>query len=357
MKKILTFVLVMTVMISILPGISAPVLVQIIPKDIQPGASIVNDYCNYDYYPIGTFTLAHSQIVSVNIPPTACPPVKQGPILGIATITAPIGQLNDIGDVAIFSIIDDIPQYQYTCYYKSPCPCIIPEGPNGNGVVQIVTNDVVQFGICPTRQLQVCVTSPNTPCLVFSAYGVQGPIPIQFTTPIPSGPNEWCAFLPLLSQEIVRIDIQNCGDPLQGEVSVYECCCYDCYKQKALPTTLYPKIDIETFSVAGGPTVIQDGKVISKFQMTPGSQQVLLQVENRGFFTQNDTRLKFEGLPEGITVEIAPETQKINAHNIGTYSANFTVGPNVPSGTYQVTMVAYSPNGMFDKITFEFIVQ
>ncbi|NYT04511.1 MAG: hypothetical protein GKC00_07390, partial [Candidatus Methanofastidiosa archaeon] len=44
------------------------------------------------------------------------------------------------------------------------------------------------------------------------------------------------------------------------------------------------------------------------------------------------------------------------AHNLGTYSANFTLDVNVPSGKYPVTMVAYSPKGTFDKITFEFIV-
>jgi len=90
--------------------------------------------------------------------------------------------------------------------------------------------------------------------------------------------------------------------------------------------------------------------------MSPGSQNVFLQVENRGFFTQNDARVRFEGLPQGVTVNVAPETQTINAHNIGTYSANFTVGPNVPSGTYQVSMVAFSPNGVFDIITFEFVI-
>jgi len=356
MKKILAILFVTALTIAIIPGISAQ-LIHVIPiQVVEPGAPIITDYCIPDYYSVGTFTLAHSQIVSVNIPPTACPPVKRSLLGGITTVTAPIGQLNDIGVAeADFSVID-VPQYQYTCYYKSPCPCIIPEGPNGNGGVQIVTNDVVQVGICFTRQLQVCVTSPTTPCLAFSAYGNEGPIPIQITPTIQVGPNEWCTYLPI-PQEIVRIEIQNCGDPLQGEVSVLECCCYDCYKQKALPTTLYPKIDIETFSVAGGPTVIQDGKVISKFEMSPGSQQVFLQVENRGFFTQNDTRLRFDGLPEGITVEVTPETQKIKAHNIGSYSANFTVGPNVPSGAYQITMIAYSPNGMFDKITFEFVVQ
>jgi len=90
--------------------------------------------------------------------------------------------------------------------------------------------------------------------------------------------------------------------------------------------------------------------------MSPGTQQVFLQVENRGFFTQKDTRVRFEGLPNGVTVAVLPETQVIKAHNLGTYSATFTIGPNVPSGTYLVTMIAYSPNGMFDKITFEFIV-
>lgn len=155
-----------------------------------------------------------------------------------------------------------------------------------------------------------------------------------------------------------RIGNEEVREPLTGTVQIETYCCYDCRKVEEPPATiLYPKVDIETFSVPGGATVIKDGKVISKFQMSPGSQQVMLQIENRGFFTQNDARLRFEGLPEGITVEVTPEKQKLKSQNIATYSATFTVGPNVPSGTYQVTMVAYSPNGMFDKITFEFVVQ
>jgi len=82
----------------------------------------------------------------------------------------------------------------------------------------------------------------------------------------------------------------------------------------------------------------------------------MIQVENRGFFTQNDSRVRFEGLPDGVTVTLSPDTQKITAHNIGTYSATFTVGPNVPSGTYKVTLIAYSPNGVFDTIIIDFVV-
>ncbi|NYT03321.1 MAG: hypothetical protein GKC00_01290, partial [Candidatus Methanofastidiosa archaeon] len=51
-----------------------------------------------------------------------------------------------------------------------------------------------------------------------------------------------------------------------------------------------------------------------------------------------------------------PATQTIKAHNIGTYSATFTVGSNVPSGTYNIAMVAYSPNGIFDTIRIQLVV-
>lgn len=141
------------------------------------------------------------------------------------------------------------------------------------------------------------------------------------------------------------------GEPegLQYNFKIYEEC--PC----SLPA-LYPKVDIEQFTVTGGSTIIRDGKILSSFEITPGVQQTFIQVENRGFFTQRDARVRFMGLPEGVTVKITPETQKLTAHNIGTYSAEFTVGPNVPSGTYMVTMIAYSPSGVFDTITFEFIV-
>ena len=141
------------------------------------------------------------------------------------------------------------------------------------------------------------------------------------------------------------------------EFELEQKCCYDCTPKPPLPATLlYPKVDIEQLSVAGGPTVIQDGKVIASLTTSPGTQQAMIQVENRGFFTQRDARVRFEGLPEGVTVEVTPDTQKITAHNIGTYSATFTVGPNVPSGTYEVKIYAYSPQGVFDTITINLVV-
>ena len=124
MKKILAIILITAMAIAMLPSISAPILVQIIE---QPGAPIVDDYCVPDYYPIGTFSLAHSQTASFTIPATACPPLKKGPLWEIRGFFASIGQLTDIGNAA--PAIDTM-QYQYNCYYKKPCDCIIIPGDN-----------------------------------------------------------------------------------------------------------------------------------------------------------------------------------------------------------------------------------
>jgi len=175
---------------------------------------------------------------------------------------------------------------------------------------------------------------------------------------ISSYQSQTCYNLPIPPGAIrFRIGNEQVSEPLTGTAQIITYCCFDCRKVEEPPAKiLYPKIDIETFSVAGGPTVIKDGKVISKFEMSPGSQQVFLQVENRGFFTQNDAKVKFLGLPQGVTVEITPNTQKIKAHKLGTYQATFTVGADVPSGTYKVAMIAYSDKGVFDTIQMDLIV-
>jgi len=160
----------------------------------------------------------------------------------------------------------------------------------------------------------------------------------------------WNPQYPVPDGVVIFWEYDNDGEPeLQYNFKIYEEC--PC----SLPA-LYPKVDIEQFTVTGGSTIIRDGKILSSFEITPGVQQAFIQVENRGFFTQNEAMIKFMGLPEGVTVNITPETQKLKAHNIGTYSAEFTVGPNVPSGTYDVTIVAYSSTGTFDVIQFKFVV-
>ncbi|MCC7572451.1 MAG: hypothetical protein KO464_03575 [Candidatus Methanofastidiosum sp.] len=145
-------------------------------------------------------------------------------------------------------------------------------------------------------------------------------------------------------------------DPNEFGITLERQCCYEC-RQKSIPAAiLYPNVDIENFQIVGGDTIIQDGKTISSFNISPGTQQTKIQIENRGFFTQNDVRVRFDGLPEGIIVGIEPGLQKIKAHNIGSYDATFTVGPNVSSGRYPVVMTAFSLNGTFDRIVVEIVV-
>ena len=328
MKKILAIILVATIAFAVLPSISAP------QQEFTPGAPVIKDYCEFDPFILGTFTLKPGQSISYNIPVNSCSPVKKEQIGWSGTIQGlPIGVLSNIGvSEADTSVVDRRALYTYNCYYT---------------------------GSCSWTDSRMLLINGAGPYLKVNFYGAQNQFLYYATLGQGYEPCPTCSVGWGLLDTVDHIEIINESTvDLSGEVRIQECCCYDCYKEKNLPATLlYPKVDIETFSVPGGDTVIQDGKVISAFEMSPGSQQVFLQVENRGFFTQNEASIRFDGLPNGIIVEVMPETQKIKAHNIGTYSATFTVGSNVPSGKYQVTMVAYSPNGMFDKAVFEFVVQ
>ena len=96
--------------------------------------------------------------------------------------------------------------------------------------------------------------------------------------------------------------------------------------------------------------------MLSSFNIVPGTQQTKIEIENRGFFTQNTVMVRFDGLPQGITVDIQPAQQKIKAHKIGNYDATFTVDPNVSSGRYPVVMTAFSSNGTFDRVLVEVVV-
>jgi len=133
-------------------------------------------------------------------------------------------------------------------------------------------------------------------------------------------------------------------------------CCYSCRPRTLPATMLSAKVDIEAFQIVGGDTIIKDGKIVSNFNIVPGTQKTSIQIENRGFFTQNEVSVGFEALPEGITVDISPGVQKIKAHNTADYEATFTVGPNVPSGKYTIWMTAFSSNGTFDRIQVEIVV-
>lgn len=272
-------------------------------------------------YTFPATTIPAGQTVSFDIPTNPCPPVKIIQIGGFENT----GQHID-ADTAVI----DQPTFQYQCTLSHDQGCCIPWG-----------------------NVNYCTDGPLEPPAELTLYDEQG-------VERGSGQGSGCQQFGVYQNGWVvsRFEITNPGETAINFTATYETsCCYDCRKKQEPPATiLYPKVDIEQFAVTGGATIIKDGKLLTNLELSPGTQQTLIQVENRGFFTQNDTRIRFEGLPDGVTVSITPETQKIKSQNLATYSATFTLGPNVPSGTYQVTLVAYSEKGMFDKIAFEFIV-
>jgi len=314
-KKIV--LLLLTVLILSLVSVSAS------RRGWDPGDPYIPCYPFEQIYNYPTTTIPAGQngssSVSFDIPTISCPPVKMIQIGG-----ANISQQLDV-DAAII----DQPTFQYQCTLSSDQGCCVT---NGGSYLQVCASDtfLVQFY--------------DSQGLLFSS-GYEGGGCIDEN-------------LEFDGRKASRFVVTNrSSSTITVTSTLYTECCYDCRKKQEPPATiLYPKVDIENFAVSGGATIINDGKLLTNLTLSPGTQQTFIQIENRGFFTQNDTRIRFDGLPEGVTVSISPETQKLKSQNLATYSATFTVGPNVPSGTYQVTLIAYSERGMFDKITFEFIV-
>ncbi|HNZ60932.1 MAG: hypothetical protein BWX56_00458 [Euryarchaeota archaeon ADurb.Bin023] len=270
---------------------------------------------NYqDNYTYPATAINPGQIISFDVP--SCPPSK----------TIRIGGPEEEAK--------NSPTYEYECSLSSDQGCCI-----GGGFFAFCVSD-------HNNIININVTTYDAEGNQLESWGLFS--------------SDSCVLRPVMinGRRTTRFEVHNQGrTPATFTTYLDYACCYDCRKKVGLPTTiLYPKVDIENFAVAGGTTVIKDGKLLTNLALSPGTQQTFVQIENRGMFTQNDTRAKFEGLPEGVTVSITPETQKLKAKKIGTYSATFTVGPNVPSGKYQVTLVAYSEKGVFDKITFDFIV-
>jgi len=141
--------------------------------------------------------------------------------------------------------------------------------------------------------------------------------------------------------------------------------------EKVPAALLYPLVDIERLTLTQGPVpldgsigaildtgtnIIVDGKVIAVLETTSGSKTLVAQVDNLGFVTQNDVRLRFEGLPRGVSVSFLPESQQIKAHNVGTYVVTLTVSDNTPKGSYFVTAKAFTRSGTLDSEIFNLVI-
>ncbi len=144
-----------------------------------------------------------------------------------------------------------------------------------------------------------------------------------------------------------------------------------CQKEKVPAILLYPLVDIERLTISKEPVVLDenidsllntgvnvvlDGKVISVFEIVPGTQSLIAQVENRGFVTQAGVMIRFEGLPNGVTYKLEPPSQKIKAHNIGTYVVTMTAPADVPEGIYPVKAIAYTRSGTLDEVELRVVI-
>jgi len=144
-----------------------------------------------------------------------------------------------------------------------------------------------------------------------------------------------------------------------------------CPKEKVPAILLYPLVDIERLTISKEPVVLDenidsllntgvnvvlDGKVISVFEIVPGTQSLIAQVENRGFVTQAGVMIRFEGLPNGVTYKLEPPSQKIKAHNIGTYAVTITAPADVPEGIYHVKAIAYTRSGTLDEVELRVVI-
>ncbi len=141
--------------------------------------------------------------------------------------------------------------------------------------------------------------------------------------------------------------------------------------EKVPAALLYPLVDIERLTLTQGPVpidgsigaildtgtnIIVDGKVIAVLEVTPGSRSLVAQVDNLGFVTQNAVRIRFDGLPQGVSVTFLPESQQIKAHNVGTYIVTMTVSDNAPKGSYFVTAKAFTRSGTLDSEIFNLVI-
>lgn len=66
--------------------------------------------------------------------------------------------------------------------------------------------------------------------------------------------------------------------------------------------------------------------------------------------------IKFEKLPQGISIGIDPQSQKIKAHSTGSYILTINVSPEVPEGEYLITVIASTRRGVLDTDTIKFVI-
>lgn len=156
-------------------------------------------------------------------------------------------------------------------------------------------------------------------------------------------------------------------------VTVVDCNSIDEYERRPIipASLLYPGVELQRFiiptqpmpidgSIAGiidtGVTVMISGVEVPVLEISEGSSVILGQIRNIGFLTQIDAGIRFQNLPQGVTIEAYPQNQKIPAHATASYLLNINVAPETPKGEYLATVIAYARRGTLDRHLVKIII-
>lgn len=106
-----------------------------------------------------------------------------------------------------------------------------------------------------------------------------------------------------------------------------------------------------------GEIIVIDEKDVSSIELSYGKKSILAQVKNIGFFTQNEAILKFDNLPQGISIDVEPQSQKIKANSIGNYLLSIEVSPEIEKGQYYIAVIAYTKRGTLDSNNIKLVIK
>ncbi|MCC7573437.1 MAG: tandem-95 repeat protein, partial [Candidatus Methanofastidiosum sp.] len=104
-------------------------------------------------------------------------------------------------------------------------------------------------------------------------------------------------------------------------------------------------------------TIVVDGIEVYVIELSEGKNTIRAQVYNPGFLTQIDVNIRFENLPQGVSIEIDGQSQKIRAHNTGDFILTINVSPGVPKGEYFITAISSTRKGGKDKAIIKIIIK
>jgi len=102
--------------------------------------------------------------------------------------------------------------------------------------------------------------------------------------------------------------------------------------------------------------IVVDGIEVYVIELSKGKNTILAQVYNPGFLTQIGVNIRFENLPQGLSIGIDGQSQNIKAHSTGNFILVINVSPEVPKGEYFITAIPSARKGGKDRAIIKIII-